>query len=167
MPSSGMSRYVALVRTEISEQPTHTVKKHLAQVVFLRSLRRLLHIVNVVPSSPILHTLKGVANILEGKKGDANIVKGKKGGAEVSRNLTLNLSCRPGERDPRNARAFLGQRITCPLLTPQPPHFQNISVSKSGKIPYLREHFSFPISFRLSLQKAPEFASCSPKDTTP
>jgi hypothetical protein len=54
MVSSGMSRSVALVRTDVSEKPIHTVKKY---QVFLRSVRRLLVAACVVPSSPILVTL--------------------------------------------------------------------------------------------------------------
>jgi hypothetical protein len=54
MMASGMLRRVALVRTGISEEPTHVAKKYLA---FLRSVRRLLVAASVVPSSPILVTL--------------------------------------------------------------------------------------------------------------
>jgi hypothetical protein len=71
MPSSGMLRRVALVRTDVSEEPsasfirvtrvgdlgttlTATSKKYL---VFLRSVRRLLVAGSVVHSSPILVTL--------------------------------------------------------------------------------------------------------------
>jgi hypothetical protein len=46
MASSEMLRPVALVRTDVSEE-----------LVFLRSVRRLLVMANVVPSSPILVTL--------------------------------------------------------------------------------------------------------------
>jgi hypothetical protein len=46
MMSSVMLRYVALVRTDVSEE-----------LVFLRSVRRLLVTAIVVPSSPILVTL--------------------------------------------------------------------------------------------------------------
>jgi hypothetical protein len=47
-----MLRGVALVRTDVSEEPA---KKY--QVVFLRSVRRLLVTANVVLSSPILVTV--------------------------------------------------------------------------------------------------------------
>jgi hypothetical protein len=46
MVSSGMLRRVALVRTDVSEE-----------LVFLRSVRRLLVTASVVPGSPILVTL--------------------------------------------------------------------------------------------------------------
>jgi hypothetical protein len=49
MPSSGMLRRVALLRTDVSEE--------LGAYVFLRSVRRLLVTANVVTSSPILVTL--------------------------------------------------------------------------------------------------------------
>jgi hypothetical protein len=49
MASSGMLRRVALVRTDVSEEPS--------AFVFRRSVRRLLLTANVVPSSPILVTL--------------------------------------------------------------------------------------------------------------
>jgi hypothetical protein len=42
---------VALVRTDVSEECSASI------IVFLRSMRRLLVIANVVPSSPILVTL--------------------------------------------------------------------------------------------------------------
>jgi hypothetical protein len=66
MVSSGMLRRVALVRTDVSEEPgasfirvtrigpTYTAKKYLA---FFRSVRRLLVAACVIPSSPILVTL--------------------------------------------------------------------------------------------------------------
>jgi hypothetical protein len=70
MVSSGMLRRVALVRTDVSEEPSAsfirvtrigelgtTVAVTSNQVVFLRSVRRLLVTANVVPSSPILVTL--------------------------------------------------------------------------------------------------------------
>jgi hypothetical protein len=49
-----MSRRVALVKTDVSEEPTRAAKKYL---VFLRSVRRLLVAASDVPSSPILVTL--------------------------------------------------------------------------------------------------------------
>jgi hypothetical protein len=60
MVSSGILRRVALVRTDVSEEPSasfmplHAAKKYL---VFLRSVRRLLVAASVVPSSPILVTM--------------------------------------------------------------------------------------------------------------
>jgi hypothetical protein len=62
MVSSGMLRRVALVRTNVSEEPSASfirvtriaAKKY---QVFLRSMRRLLVPASVVPSSPILVTL--------------------------------------------------------------------------------------------------------------
>jgi hypothetical protein len=56
MPSSGMLRRVALVRTDVSEE--------LSALVFLRSVRRLLVTASVVPSSPIIHTDVGGAKFL-------------------------------------------------------------------------------------------------------
>jgi hypothetical protein len=52
MGSSGMLGRVALVRTDVSEE-----LRFLPHLVFLRSVRRLLIIASVVPSSPILVTL--------------------------------------------------------------------------------------------------------------
>jgi hypothetical protein len=49
MVSSGMLRRVALVITDVSEEPSH--------LVFVRSVRLLLVATSVVPSSPILVTL--------------------------------------------------------------------------------------------------------------
>jgi hypothetical protein len=49
-----MLRRVALVRTDVSEEPTHAAKKY---QVFLRCVRRLLVTASVVPSSPIIVTL--------------------------------------------------------------------------------------------------------------
>jgi hypothetical protein len=63
MVSSGLLRRVALVRTDVSEEPGTSfirvtkiaAKKY--QLVFLRSLRRLLVAACVVPSSQIFVTL--------------------------------------------------------------------------------------------------------------
>jgi hypothetical protein len=63
MMYSGKLRRVALVRTDVSEepstsfneQPTHAAKKY--HLVFPRRVRRLLVAASVVPSSPILVTL--------------------------------------------------------------------------------------------------------------
>jgi hypothetical protein len=52
MVSSEMLRRVVLVRTDVSEEPSASFIR-----VFLRSLRRLLVVASVVPSSPILVTL--------------------------------------------------------------------------------------------------------------
>jgi hypothetical protein len=49
MASSGMLRRMALVRTDVSEEMP-------SAMTFLRSVRRLLVIASVVPSSPILVT---------------------------------------------------------------------------------------------------------------
>jgi hypothetical protein len=70
MPSSGMLRRVALVRTDVSEEPSASIIRvtrfsELGTTLavtsnrhtFLRSVRRLLVTANVVPSSPILVTL--------------------------------------------------------------------------------------------------------------
>jgi hypothetical protein len=66
MPSSGMLRRVAPVRTDVSEELSAFIIRvtrigelgtTLALFVFLRSVRRLLVTVNVVSSSPILITL--------------------------------------------------------------------------------------------------------------
>jgi hypothetical protein len=53
MVSSGLLRRVALVRTDVSEEPGASF----IRVVFLRSVRRLLLAACVVPSSPIFVTL--------------------------------------------------------------------------------------------------------------
>jgi hypothetical protein len=65
LPSSGMWRRVALVRTDVSEERIASIIRMtrigklgttlaVASNVFLRSVRRLLVTANVVPSSPIL-----------------------------------------------------------------------------------------------------------------
>jgi hypothetical protein len=51
MPTSGMLRRVALVRTDVSEELSTSIIR-----VLLRRVRRLLVTANVVPSSPILVT---------------------------------------------------------------------------------------------------------------
>jgi hypothetical protein len=57
--SFGMLRRVALVRTDVSEEPGAYVrcKEIPAHLVFLRSVRRLLVAACVVPNLPILVTL--------------------------------------------------------------------------------------------------------------
>jgi hypothetical protein len=52
MVSSGKLRRVALVRTDVSEEPSAA-----RYLVFLRSMRQLLVAASVVPGSPILVTL--------------------------------------------------------------------------------------------------------------
>jgi hypothetical protein len=58
MPSSGMLRFVALVRTDVSDERSTSLIRvtRLGEFVFLRSVARLLVPVNV-PSSPIFVTL--------------------------------------------------------------------------------------------------------------
>jgi hypothetical protein len=56
MVSSGLLRRVALVRTDVSEEPGASFIRVKYQV-FLRSVRRLLVAACVVPSSPIFVTL--------------------------------------------------------------------------------------------------------------
>jgi hypothetical protein len=53
MPSSGMLRRVALVRTDFSEELSASIIK-VTSICILRSVRRLLVTANVVPGSPIL-----------------------------------------------------------------------------------------------------------------
>jgi hypothetical protein len=53
MASSGMLRRVALVRTDVSEEPSSSI----IRVTRISELARLLVSANVVPSSPILVTL--------------------------------------------------------------------------------------------------------------
>jgi hypothetical protein len=64
MASSGMSRHVALVRTDVSEElsasfikVTRSVNFYFSHFAFLSNVRQLLVRANVVPSSPILVTL--------------------------------------------------------------------------------------------------------------
>jgi hypothetical protein len=58
MVSSGMLRRVALVGTDVSEEPGASfIRVTLRRMVFLRSVCRLLVAAFVVPSSPILVTL--------------------------------------------------------------------------------------------------------------
>jgi hypothetical protein len=64
MPSSGMLRHVAVVRTDVSEERsapiirvTRIVELGTTLAVTLHSVRRLLLTANVHPSSPILVTL--------------------------------------------------------------------------------------------------------------
>jgi hypothetical protein len=59
MVSFGMLRRVALVRTDVSEEPgTYFIRvTRIGEIQFLRSVRRLLVAACVVPSSPILVTL--------------------------------------------------------------------------------------------------------------
>jgi hypothetical protein len=56
--SSGMLRRVALVRTDVAEEPSASfIRVTRLGEIFLRSLRRLLVTAGVVPGSPILVTL--------------------------------------------------------------------------------------------------------------
>jgi hypothetical protein len=63
MASSGMLHHVALVRTDISEELSASIIRMTRMcelgtlAVFLRSVRQLLVMAKVVPSSPILVTL--------------------------------------------------------------------------------------------------------------
>jgi hypothetical protein len=65
MPSSGMLRRVALVRTDVSEEFSASFNRVLV-LAFLRCVRRLLVTASVDPSSPILVALmKEVLNYSE------------------------------------------------------------------------------------------------------
>jgi hypothetical protein len=59
MASSGILRRVALVRTDVSEEPSAFIitVTRIGELIFLCSVRRLLVTDSVVPSSPILVTL--------------------------------------------------------------------------------------------------------------
>jgi hypothetical protein len=57
MPSYGMLRSVALVRINVSEEPIASINR-VKYIVFLRSVGWFLVTANVVPSSPILVTLR-------------------------------------------------------------------------------------------------------------
>jgi hypothetical protein len=58
MVSSAMLRRVTLIRTDVSEElSAYFFRVTRIQVVFLRSVRRLLVTASVVPSSPILVTM--------------------------------------------------------------------------------------------------------------
>jgi hypothetical protein len=56
MPSSGMLRRVAVVRTDVSEERIASISR-VRRIALLGSLLRLLVTSNVVPCSPILATL--------------------------------------------------------------------------------------------------------------
>jgi hypothetical protein len=64
MVSSGLLRRVALVRTDVSEEPGASFIRVTKIGVFLRSVRRLLVAACVVPSSPICHPDDGGARFL-------------------------------------------------------------------------------------------------------
>jgi hypothetical protein len=59
MASSGMLRHVAFVRTDVSEELSALIIRvtRIGELVFPRSVRRLLVMASVAPSSPILVTL--------------------------------------------------------------------------------------------------------------